>query len=388
MDSFAEIKIDCGMLFCNNCIGRGKYCMLYILVALIVVFGGAIAYFMHLPRFGRLPKGDRLARIERSANYRNGKFSNLESTLQFTSHKNKAGVMFDFLFEKRENNRPQQPLDVVKSDLMAIDIDNDILVWFGHSSFLLQSGGRRILVDPVFGAASPISFINKPFLGTNIYDASDIPAIDYLVITHDHWDHLDYETVLALKNRVERVVCPLGVGEHLESWGYSEQQIVELDWDEKSHLATDVNVFCLPARHFSGRSFTSNQTLWASFMFEIGSKTIYISGDGGYGAHFARIAKQFPKIDLAIIENGQYNDNWRFIHLMPNDLKKVIQDLKPQKIFTSHHGKYALSKHTWYEPLNNAAALAQDSLPIVMPRIGEVVFLGDSVGAINRWWQK
>ena len=248
------------------------------------------------------------------------------------------------------------------------------MVWFGHSSYLFQLGGKRILVDPVFCGAAPVSFLNKPFPGTDIYRPEDMPDIDCLVITHDHWDHLDYGTVTRLKGRVRKVVCPLGVGEHFEYWGYEPERLVELDWNETATLGGGVTVHCLPARHFSGRGLRSNRTLWASFLVEASGRKVYIGGDGGYGAHYADIGKRFPRIDLAVWENGQYNVDWRYIHTLPKYQHAEAEALGARRVLTVHHSKYALARHRWDEPLENARRLVEDSsLEVLCPMIGEVV---------------
>lgn len=157
-----------------------------------------------------------------------------------------------------------------------------------------------------------------------------MPDIDYLIITHDHWDHLDRGTVTALRPRIRTVVCPLGVGEHFEYWGFPKERIVELDWHEQAALDDGFTIRCLPARHFSGRGLNSNQTLWGSFLLQSPSRKIYIGGDGGYGKHFAQIGREFPDIDLAILENGQYNEAWRYIHTLPGQLAQAAKDLSRQ----------------------------------------------------------
>lgn len=238
--------------------------------------------------------------------------------------------------------------------------------------------GKRVLVDPVFCMASPVSFINKPFKGTDVYHPEDMPDIDYLVISHDHWDHLDYHTVRALKDRIGKVICSLGVGEHFEYWGFDKECIVELDWEEEARLDSGFVMHCLPARHFSGRGLSANKTLWASFLLETPSRKIYLAGDGGYDTHFARIGDCFPDIDLAILENGQYNEGWKYIHLMPDYLIRAALDLKAKKVMTVHHSKYALAHHRWDEPLRNEINMAKnDSLHVLIPGIGEVVRWGE-----------
>lgn len=341
-------------------------------VAVPVVIG---ILFIRQPSFGRTPRGERLERVKQSPHYKDGEFKNIHETVMMTSHNNRFTGILNFLFRKAEGLRPIVKMPVIRTDLHKIKSYRDILVWFGHSSYLIQIDGKRILVDPVFCMASPVSFVNKPFPATYAYRPDDMPDIDYLVITHDHWDHLDYHTVMQLKDRIGKVICPLGVGEHFEFWGFDKDRLIELDWYEDASMdASGFSVHCLPARHFSGRGLTANQSLWASFLIESPSQKIYIGGDGGYDTHFAEIGERFPDIDLAILENGQYNEEWKFIHILPEDLARVAKDLNANKILTVHHSKYALARHRWEEPAMNAQRLGMtDSLNVLLPVIGEVV---------------
>lgn len=227
-----------------------------ILLGIVCLLAAAVTLFINQPSFGRLPCGERLARIERSPNYRDGQFRNRERTPQITSERSRVRTMLGFLFRSTENLRPAAPVTAVKTDLQALDPGQDRLVWFGHSSYLILSGGRRILIDPVFRSAAPLGFLNRAFPGSDLYRPEDMPAVDVLVISHDHWDHLDYRTVRELKDRIGTVVCPLGVGAHFERWGFAPDRIVELDWDEETSPAEGFRIVCLPSRHFSGRSLT------------------------------------------------------------------------------------------------------------------------------------
>lgn len=343
--------------------------------AAVLIVAGAII-FLNRPSFGRLPRGERLERIERSPNYRNGAFQNRHSTPVITSHKSRWRNMVDFLFRDGKSVRPDRPVPAIRTDLHALDRNRDCLVWFGHSSYLLQLDGKRYLIDPVFYSASPVSFVNRPFPGTDLYRPEDMPDIDFLVISHDHWDHLDYATVKALKTRVGKVVCPLGVGAHFERWGFAREQLVELDWDEEYRDSGRLILYCLPARHFSGRGLKANRTLWASFLIETPERKVYLGGDGGYDTHFREIGTRFPGIDLAILENGQYSENWKYIHLMPQFLTRAATDLGARRILTVHHSKYALSTHPWDEPLRNEEEAARNAaFRLIRPMIGEVVVL-------------
>lgn len=353
-----------------------KVKMVLIIVSCVIVATGIGAYcFLRQPSFGKLPTGERLERIKHSPNYRKGVFWNQIATPMMTGDKNRWQSMWDFIFADKENIRPKKAIPVIHTNLKKLPQEKNLMVWFGHSSYLLQIEGKRILVDPVFCAASPVSFINKPFPGTDIFHPEDMPDIDMLVITHDHWDHLDHETVKALQSRVKKVVCPLGVGEDFEYWGYDKNKLIELDWEEQGRF-DNINVHCLPTRHFSGRSLTSNKTLWASYMIESPTLTVFIGGDGGYGPHFKKIGDSFRNIDWAILENGQYNKDWKNIHTMPAELELEAKDLKAKNIVTVHHSKYALSNHPWDEPLKTASSLkAQRHINVAIPKIGEVLSL-------------
>lgn len=356
------------------------------IIGLLLVAVIAAGVIVLLPGFGRLPRGERRERVLNSPNYRDGQFRNLEPSPLMADGKGRVHGMLEFLFSKKEGLRPDHPMTAVRTDLRSLAPDSDLVVWFGHSSYLIQTDGRRALVDPVFLSAAPLSFLNRPFKGADLYRPEDMPDIDYLVITHDHWDHLDHGTVRALMPRIRTVVCPLGVGEHFEYWGFPKERIVELDWHEQASLDDGFAVRCLPARHFSGRGLKSNLSLWGSFLLQAPSRKIYIGGDGGYGKHFAEIGREFPDIDLAVLENGQYNEAWRYIHTLPNQLAQAARDLGAKQILTVHHSKYALARHRWDEPLKTEATLAADTtLHVLRPEIGEVVPLAaPQVAAVPR----
>ena len=361
--------------------------MKYIFYPLLIVSFVMLA--VSPKKFGSTPQGARKERILRSPNYRDGKFRNLSITPQLTSDKSKLSLAFGMLFKTRKGVRPDSAIPAVKTDLLNLNPHEDLAVWFGHSSIFVQVGGKRVLVDPVFSkAAAPVSFANKAFKGTHIYAASDMPAIDYLIISHDHWDHLDYPTVTALKTKVSKIFCPLGVGEHFERWGFDMERVVEMDWNEAVNPDSGVEIVCLPARHFSGRGFSPNQSLWASFLVKIADMKIYLSGDGGYDTHFADIGNRFGSIDLAILENGQYGEGWKYIHMMPEQVAQAGKDLRAKAVLPIHNSKFALSHHAWREPLNRlAAAHDSSSFALITPMIGEVVSLRDSAFTFKQWWR-
>ncbi|MDR1983069.1 MAG: MBL fold metallo-hydrolase [Holosporaceae bacterium] len=358
-----------------------------------VVLGGTIFFilliyeYLHLPMFGSIPSGDRLARIEKSPNYKNGYFHNINETTVFKSSPLKA--IKSLFFQISPEVKPATPSPTIKTNLRNLNPLEDILVWFGHSSYFVQIEGKRLLVDPLFSeVSSPVPFFPRAFAGTNIYDAEDMPEIDYLIITHDHWDHLDYETMLKLKHKSKWVICGLGVGAHLERWGFKKEQIIEMDWNESLYLEQNFTIHCLTSHHFSGRWIPSRKSLWASFLIETPILKVYIGGDSGYGAHYKQIGRRFPGIDLAILNAGQYNIHWRYNHLMTEEVVQAVKDLGAKMLLPIHLGKIALSNHPWNEPLNEITKLSlNESFSVLTPMIGEIVYLKRTNQTFTRWWE-
>ena len=349
-----------------------------IILTIFFILGDAGVLFLSQASFGHIPQGKRLERIKQSPNYdvKKNQFVNEVETEFMTGNKSTLTVWKEFMFNKKKQTVPDTALHAVKTDVKKLPDDKDWIVWFGHSSYLLNLSGKKFLVDPVFYKGSPVKFANKMFKGTDIYKPVDMPDIDYLVITHDHWDHLDYEVVTELEPRVKKVITALGVGEHLEYWHYPVEKLLEMDWWDSTKLDSGFSVTATPARHFSGRDLNKNKTFWASFVVETPKRTIWIGGDSGYGPHYAKIGQKFPNIDLGILENGQYNPDWAQIHTMPQYLGKEMTELGAARYITVHHSKFCLSKHPYFEPLENAKKAAKESgKPLFMPLIGEVVYL-------------
>uniref|UniRef100_UPI0039A4C569 MBL fold metallo-hydrolase n=1 Tax=Ornithobacterium rhinotracheale TaxID=28251 RepID=UPI0039A4C569 len=361
--------------------------MLYFILALvaIVLIGGLV--FINQPKFGKLPAGERLARIEQSPNYKKGKFQNLSPTPTFSNpDKSMLASLWDFLFNKPKNLKPSKPIPHIKTDLHALPIDQEIAVWLGHSSYLLQTHGKRFLIDPVLVSGSPVGFSNPMFDGSNPFAPEDLPEVDFLIITHDHWDHLDYDTVKTLKGKVGKIICPLGVGAHFEHWGFPAEIILEMDWNQQADLGSGFAVDCLPARHGSGRGIVQAKSLWASFMLQTPTQHIFIGGDSGYDTHFAQIAQRFPNIDIAFLENGQYDADWAYIHLLPEDLVRVVQTLHPKRIIAVHNSKFVLARHPWNEPMELFYQASQrHHFPLSTPQIGEIIQLNNPDQHFQKW---
>jgi L-ascorbate metabolism protein UlaG (beta-lactamase superfamily) len=339
--------------------------------------------------FGKLSSGARLERIQKSAHYREGSFQNFSETPMLAEGVSYPKMIVDF-FSKRVNREPAHTLPAIKTDLNHLATMEPVIVWFGHSSYLIRIYGQNILVDPVFSErASPIQFIGKKSYPASVqYTVNEMPStIDLVIITHDHYDHLDYDTIKQLKSRVKLFYTSLGVGAHLEFWGIEKERIVEFDWWEKQVFKHGIEITATPARHFSGRLFKRNQSLWSSFVLKTDTHSIFIGGDSGYDASFKAIGEQFGPFDLAILECGQYNVQWPYIHMMPEDAPQACIDLKAKAFMPVHWGKFTLALHEWSDPADRALKQAE-ALNVVMttPMIGEPLML-DRVLPTNKWWR-
>lgn len=357
-----------------------------ILIGSLVI--GACAYIQH-PKFGRLPEGSRLEAIKQSPNYVDGEFSNLVPTPMLTEDSNFATVFFNSLVTRKERPRPAGSMPSVKTDLKALDRDRDTVVWLGHSSYFVQLGGRRVLIDPVFSSfAAPVSYTNRAFAGTDLYTAEDMPEIDYLFITHDHWDHLDHASVMALKSKTKKVICGLGVGGYFASWGYASEQIHESDWFDLLEPERGFAIHVLPARHYSGRLLTKNKTLWVGFALETPDRRLFFSGDSGYGPHFSEIGRMFDGFDLVVLDSGQYDRRWAHIHMNPEEAARAVEELQARALLPAHIGKFSMANHPWDEPFRRINAASEGkNFRLLTPLIGEPINLDDDQQLFSRWWE-
>lgn len=346
-----------------------------------------ICVFFQQASFGQSPRGERRERILKSTNYKDGAFQNQLPTKVRAEN----ASFFRFMKEFMKSHPNTRPNGVFAIDSLQLPTQTDTATtvqWLGHSSFFIQCDQTRILVDPVFSQyASPVQFAGvKRFDGSQPFTIHSFSAIDIIIITHDHYDHLDYNTILAFKDSATQFVTPLGVGQHLERWGIDAGRIHELDWWESYQATQTICLTATPSRHFSGRGTSQNQTLWASFVLQSANKQIFMSGDSGFGPHFAEIGKLFGGFDLALIESGQFNDLWPNIHLHPHQSVQAAIDLHTKALLPIHWAKFKLAMHPWNGPINEIITLAKkESLLVTSPRIGQAVVLDKELPQ-NRWF--
>lgn len=296
-----------------------------------------------------------------------------------------------FIFGTKVGTVPVDPIPVrplTKAQLDALDPRANHVVRLGHSSHLLKLQGRYWLIDPVFGPrASPLSFIGPKRFHAPPLSLQELPPIEGLILSHDHYDHLDVLTIEYLAVRVQRYFVPLGVKARLVDMGVPPDRVQEFDWWQGATHA-DVQLTATPAQHFSGRSLTDrNRTLWASWALQSGGQRLYYSGDSGYFGGFKQIGERFGGFDLALIENGAYDANWPGVHLTPEQSVLAFQDLRAKVLYSVHNSTFDLAFHTWQDPLERLADLAAaKNIELATPEIGEVLTIGQP-RSNKRWWQ-
>lgn len=340
---------------------------------------------MFLRSLGKNPPLTEQKKFENSSHFKNGTFHNIEETPMTIKSASMLKILWKFIMPQ-EHVSPSKPLPTIKSDLKNMQDEIPQIVWFGHSSYLISHKGYKVFVDPVlFGNASPVFFTGRPFAGTNIYNIGEIPEIDLLILTHDHYDHMSYKTLMKLKSKIKKIVCSLGVKTTLVYWGFDSSITTELDWYQDVKISEQVSMIALPARHFSGRTFVRNKTVWNAYALKLHEYKFFIGGDSGYDEQFKKIGEEHGPFDMAFVECGQYGKAWPYIHMFPEQTAQVGTDLKTKILMPVHWGKFILSIHPWNEPVKRLLAAAVDrEYKVVTSKIGEVYSLGNDSN--EQWW--
>jgi len=358
-------------------------------IAVFLLLGGAL-YVTSAPQFGAPPDEAARVRFMSSPQFRNGHFENRNNvTVEL-----KGGSMFKTLMEyiSASDTRPAKPLPVADPANQGTGQLPDSaarVTWYGHSAIFLELEGKRLLIDPMLGpAASPLPIFGKRFSLRDRIDMRRFSRIDAVIISHDHYDHLDFRSIRRLKQHVRHFYVPLGVGSHLRRWGVAADRITELDWWESVSF-DGIELTATPAQHFSGRGLSDrNSTLWASWVIKGRHSSIFFSGDSGYGPHFREIGDRFGPFDLTMMECGQYNEKWANIHSMPEQSVQAHRDLRGKVMMPIHWGAFQLAVHPWTEPPDRAAAeAAAQGVTLITPMIGEAVEIGGTL-PLRRWWKK
>lgn len=367
-----------------------KWSTLVILTVLLLGFLSGVVFLYTSPEFGGVANYSDLERFKKSKQYKGDVFINQTPTSMDIDLSSVPGLLWDFI-KGNEHSQPKSKLEIIKTDsaMVATPKLSARVLWYGHSTILLQIEGMNVVLDPMMGLVPAPS----KYLGTKRYsrelplEIKKMPEIDAVIISHDHYDHLDYGSVVRIKGKTKHFYCPLGVGLHLKRWGVAADKIHELDWWDTAHLGK-LSFVLTPSRHFSGRGITDRfKTLWGSWVVKGSQENIYFSGDGGYGPHFKEIGQKYGPFDLAFLECGQYNEKWAQIHMMPEQAAQAGVDLQAKVIMPIHWGAFTLALHSWTDPVERIiTAASQLNLPVATPQIGELVRLDSLVNRKEEWW--
>jgi len=352
-----------------------KKMILIIIISISIIILSITFYVRIHPTFGGKAKHFAIKRIESSPNYKNGKFQNLEPTKMMTG--DSRGEVLKKFIKGVENDKPEKSVESIPFDATEFLTNNQGIqyTWFGHSTILFNIDGKIIITDPVFSkAASPAPFINKAFEFEHDYHVEMLPDLDVVLISHDHYDHLDYRTIQQINLKTKKFIVPLGVDAHLLRWGISKDKIEIADWSDTIEFDSSLKFISAPARHFSGRGTRDrDKTLWCSWVIQSGKQKVFFGGDSGYGKHFKEIGEKHGHFDLTCIECGQYNENWSQIHTMPEESVQAHIDLNGKYFLPIHWSKFKLSVHPWTEPIERAKSEAKEkNVKIENITIGEI----------------
>lgn len=354
------------------------------LFALAVLLALAAWLVFQLPSFGGDFDGARPARIRQSPQFINGRF---ENTPPYVSNMSILGELKAYLGDQVREPTFEIPVVKMSANELARPVAPGLRAWWlGHASVLIEVDGVRVLTDPVLSQrASPFQFIGPTRLHPPPLPLAVWKNIDAVVISHDHFDHLDMATIQQLAAGGTHFYVGLGIGAHLERWGVPVAQIHEMDWWETLTIK-GVAIHCAPARHYSGRKSMNNSTLWASWMIKGPNHSAYFSGDTGYAPHLKAIRERLGAPELALIKVGAYGDTWLDIHMHPEAAVQAHKDLGATTMLPVHWATFNLAYHDWAEPIvRTVAAAAKQGVQVVTPRVGEKVEFGQPFE--NRvWW--
>ena len=357
--------------------------MLWILITILAIIIFAIVVMRAYPVFGGRPtRADRRDYAERAGDCFNGK------TFNYPSEWELEGLSADNRVSAK-GTTPKTLLPVEMPDFTKAAPDDVCMTWLGHSSVLIQMHGRNVLVDPVFAKrSSPVQWAGPARFTEPSVTVDDLPGIDAVLITHDHYDHLDMDTIKALESKTAHYIVPLGIDKHIRRWIEDDSKVTNLAWWESFNL-DGLEIHCTPANHKSGRALNNQQsTLFCSWVLKDENHQILESGDTGYGAHFAEIHNRFGGFDLFMPDSGQYSINWHYWHMFPEESVMAAETLGAGAVMPLHWGTFVLSTHGWDDsPERMTDACEAKNLEAITPKLCETMSLKHSEDYHERWWR-
>jgi L-ascorbate metabolism protein UlaG (beta-lactamase superfamily) len=366
-----------------------KKFMIWTLAVILTIFFGVLFYIYLNPQFGGSVNKSQKEIYAQSKYWDGDKFINMEETKMEIGTKDIPGLLKKQLFGT-EGRSPKTNIPLIPFDKEKWNKNKEVakFIWYGHSALLLQIKGKNYLMDPMLGDdSSPIApFKTKRFTEGVLEIIDQIPPLEAVFMTHDHYDHLDYASIKKIRNKVNKYYVALGVGRHLESWDVSKEQIIEFDWWDEL-VDESLKITFVPSRHFSGRGLTDRaKSIWGGWVVEWDEQRIYCTGDGGYGAHFKEIAEKFAPFDWAFVECGQYNKLWHQLHMYPEEAVQTGIDVQAGTTIPIHWGGFALALHNWKDPVERFVAHAiKTQTRYTLPQIGEIVLMGQEPQQ-NDWY--
>jgi L-ascorbate metabolism protein UlaG (beta-lactamase superfamily) len=365
--------------------------LFYLLVSFVTLITLVILFMKFGKVFGGKPSKKQKEKYSQYPNHQQGKFTNLMPQLTIEE----GSGFIDDSSHPKPTRRPDFDIPYVKIDPKSLEqkTKHTRITWFGHSTILLEMDGKNILIDPMFGdVPSPVPFIGQKRYSKGVpLSIEELPPIDAVLLTHDHYDHLDYKSILKIKDKVKRFYVPFGLNAHLHAWGVSDSKIEELNWHQTAML-DGISFTLTPSHHYSGRSLTDRfESLWGGWVIKGALDNIYLSGDGGYGPHFKQIGEQYGPFDFAMIECGQYSRYWRQNHLFPEQSARAAVDVGAKLIMPIHWGAFTLAMHRWDAPVERLLLKTEElGVPMTTPKIGEQIVLGKepSEQPTSAWWKK
>ena len=355
---------------------------------LIVILILVLVFYLFLKCWyqfgGKATTEDKDDYFKRANNYINGKFYN-ENKFKIRNKRYKKNIYFSKKGIVPIDEIPIGEFKVVDKPL--VNLLN--ITWLGHSSLFIQMHGMNIMIDPVFNIyVGPVPFLGSSRFSKVPIKAKDLPNLDIVIITHDHYDHLDYKSIVAMDKKVNKYVVALGIENHLIRWGVSKEKIINMAWWEEVNI-NGLLIGCTPSRHFSSRNliFDCYNTLWTSWVLKDEYYKIFESGDTGFDQHFDEIFDKYGEFDLAILDCGQYDIKWKDVHMEPEESVKAGKILKAKVVMPIHWGAFKLAKHPWDDPIERfVRATEKKKMKYISPKIGETLTYGKDMETYN-WWK-